>query len=55
MTTVTVPSNGGPIEAVSTIEAVPYWTRSRRKTGEMSRFNSFSMMKTGMGYIVLQR
>ncbi|XP_042561008.1 rac GTPase-activating protein 1, partial [Clupea harengus] len=32
MTTVTVPSNGGPIEAVSTIEAVPYWTRSRRKT-----------------------
>lgn len=32
-TTVTVPINGGPVEAVSTIETVPYWTRSRRKTG----------------------
>lgn len=32
-TTVTVPSDGGPIEATSTIETVPYWTRSRRKTG----------------------
>ncbi|TMS16196.1 Rac GTPase-activating protein 1 [Larimichthys crocea] len=32
-TTVTVPANGGPVEAVSTIETVPYWTRSRRKTG----------------------
>ncbi|TSS48077.1 Rac GTPase-activating protein 1 [Bagarius yarrelli] len=31
-TTVTVPSNGGTIEAVTTLEAVPYWTRSRRKT-----------------------
>ncbi|XP_047239994.1 rac GTPase-activating protein 1 [Girardinichthys multiradiatus] len=31
-TTVTVPVNGGPVEAVSTIETVPYWTRSRRKT-----------------------
>uniref|UniRef100_A0A8C5V6A7 Rac GTPase activating protein 1 n=1 Tax=Microcebus murinus TaxID=30608 RepID=A0A8C5V6A7_MICMU len=31
-TTVTVPNDGGPIEAVSTIETVPYWTRSRRKT-----------------------
>ncbi|XP_051517674.1 rac GTPase-activating protein 1-like [Myxocyprinus asiaticus] len=31
-TTVTVPTNGGPIEAVTTVEAVPYWTRSRRKT-----------------------
>ncbi|KAF7653892.1 hypothetical protein LDENG_00077190 [Lucifuga dentata] len=34
-TTVTVPANGGPVEAVSTIEAVPYWTRSRRKTAAM--------------------
>lgn len=34
-TTVTVPANGGPVEAVSTIEAVPYWTRSRRKTAVM--------------------
>lgn len=33
-TTVTVPANGGPVEAVSTIETVPYWTRSRRKTGK---------------------
>lgn len=33
-TTVTVPVNGGPVEAVSTIETVPYWTRSRRRTGE---------------------
>ncbi|XP_060793312.1 rac GTPase-activating protein 1 [Neoarius graeffei] len=30
-TTVTV-SNGGPIETITTLEAVPYWTRSRRKT-----------------------
>ncbi|XP_063808104.1 rac GTPase-activating protein 1 isoform X2 [Pseudophryne corroboree] len=29
-TTVTVPNNGGIIEAVSTIETVPYYTRSRR-------------------------
>ncbi|XP_076597503.1 rac GTPase-activating protein 1 [Chaetodon auriga] len=34
-TTVTVPVNGGPIAAVSTIETVPYWTRSRRKTVAM--------------------
>uniref|UniRef100_A0A4W5N227 Rac GTPase-activating protein 1 n=1 Tax=Hucho hucho TaxID=62062 RepID=A0A4W5N227_9TELE len=32
-TTITVPVNGGPVEAVSTIKTVPgYWTRSR--TGE---------------------
>ncbi|KAM4570509.1 rac GTPase-activating protein 1 [Fundulus diaphanus] len=34
-TTVTVSANGGPVEAVSTIETVPYWTRSRRKTAAM--------------------
>ncbi|XP_030278350.1 rac GTPase-activating protein 1 [Sparus aurata] len=34
-TTVTVPPGGGPVEAVSTIETVPYWTRSRRKTAAM--------------------
>uniref|UniRef100_A0A8D3CLD3 Rac GTPase-activating protein 1 n=1 Tax=Scophthalmus maximus TaxID=52904 RepID=A0A8D3CLD3_SCOMX len=34
-TTVTVPANGGPVEAVSTIESIPYWTRSRRRTGEI--------------------
>lgn len=32
-TTITVPVNGGAVEAVSTIETVPYWTRSR-KSGE---------------------
>ncbi|XP_053705118.1 rac GTPase-activating protein 1 isoform X2 [Synchiropus splendidus] len=31
-TTVTVPADGGPVEAVATIETVPYWTRSRRRT-----------------------
>lgn len=34
-TTVTVPADGGPVEAVSTIESVPYWTRSRRKTAAL--------------------
>uniref|UniRef100_A0A3Q3F1E8 Rac GTPase-activating protein 1 n=1 Tax=Kryptolebias marmoratus TaxID=37003 RepID=A0A3Q3F1E8_KRYMA len=34
-TTVTVPTNGGPVEAVSTIETIPYWTRSRRKTAAL--------------------
>lgn len=34
-TTVSVPANGGPVEAVATIETVPYWTRSRRKTGKI--------------------
>lgn len=33
-TTVTVPADGGPIEAVSTIETVPYWTRSKRRTAQ---------------------
>lgn len=32
-TTITVPVNGGTVEAISTIETVPYWTRSR-KSGE---------------------
>ncbi|XP_034029344.1 rac GTPase-activating protein 1 [Thalassophryne amazonica] len=31
-TTVTVPAGGGAVEAVSTIETVPYWTRSRSKS-----------------------
>ncbi|KAM3618134.1 uncharacterized protein V6R79_016102 [Siganus canaliculatus] len=34
-TTVTVPVNGGPVEAVSTIETIPYWTRSRGQTPAM--------------------
>uniref|UniRef100_A0A8C6WPM7 Rac GTPase-activating protein 1 n=1 Tax=Neogobius melanostomus TaxID=47308 RepID=A0A8C6WPM7_9GOBI len=33
-TTITVPMNGGAMEAVSTIETVPYWTRSRKRSGE---------------------
>uniref|UniRef100_A0A8C4Z635 Rac GTPase activating protein 1 n=1 Tax=Gadus morhua TaxID=8049 RepID=A0A8C4Z635_GADMO len=35
-TTLTVLAGGGPVEAVSTIETVPtpYWTRSKRITGE---------------------
>uniref|UniRef100_M3YSP8 Rac GTPase-activating protein 1 n=1 Tax=Mustela putorius furo TaxID=9669 RepID=M3YSP8_MUSPF len=43
-TTVTVPNDGGPIEAVSTIETVPYWTRSRRKTGTLQPWNSDSTL-----------
>lgn len=34
-TTITLPVNGGAVEAVSTIETVPYWTRSR-KNGEIT-------------------
>ncbi|XP_057685243.1 rac GTPase-activating protein 1 [Corythoichthys intestinalis] len=34
-TTVTVPADGGPVEAVSTIETIPYWTRSKRRTAAM--------------------
>ncbi|XP_078287547.1 rac GTPase-activating protein 1 isoform X5 [Rhinoraja longicauda] len=34
-TTLTLPNNGGPIEAVATIETVPYWTRSRRRTANL--------------------
>ncbi|XP_036958378.1 rac GTPase-activating protein 1-like [Acanthopagrus latus] len=29
-TTITMPANGGPVKAVSTIETVPYWTCSRQ-------------------------
>nr|AAG50293.1 FKSG42 [Homo sapiens] len=39
-TTVTVPKDGGPIKAVPTIETVPYWTRSQRKTGTLQPWNS---------------
>ena len=41
-TTITVPVNGGAVEAVSTIETVPYWTRSR-KSGE--NFVHFSLLQ----------
>ncbi|XP_036840348.1 rac GTPase-activating protein 1 [Oncorhynchus mykiss] len=34
-TTITVPVNGGPVEALSTMETVPgYWTGSRKRTSE---------------------
>lgn len=53
-TTVTVPSDGGPIEAISTIETVPYWTRSRRKTGPLGLCLNFLCKTTGkiLGRIV---
>ncbi|XP_039602718.1 rac GTPase-activating protein 1 [Polypterus senegalus] len=38
-TTVTVPADGSSIEAISTIETVPYWTRSRRKTANLQNWN----------------
>ncbi|XP_017278274.1 rac GTPase-activating protein 1-like [Kryptolebias marmoratus] len=31
-TTITLPATGGVVEAVSTIETVPYWTRSRKRS-----------------------
>lgn len=31
-TTITVPVNGGAVEAVSTFQTVPYWTRSRKRS-----------------------
>ncbi|KAK2118139.1 Rac GTPase-activating protein 1 [Saguinus oedipus] len=45
-TTVTVPNDGGPIEAVSTIETVPCWTRSQRKTGTLQPWNSDSTLNS---------
>ncbi|XP_068123355.1 rac GTPase-activating protein 1 isoform X2 [Hyperolius riggenbachi] len=42
-TTVTVPANGGRIEAVSTIETVPYYTRSR-KTAQLQPWSSDSSL-----------
>ncbi|XP_075707924.1 rac GTPase-activating protein 1 [Rhinoderma darwinii] len=42
-TTVTVPNNGGIIEAVSTIETVPYYTRSR-KTAQLQPWSSDSSL-----------
>nr|XP_004649878.1 rac GTPase-activating protein 1 isoform X1 [Jaculus jaculus] len=45
-TTVTVPNDGGPIEAVSTIETLPSWTRSRRKSGPLQPVNSESTLNS---------
>ncbi|NXX97693.1 RGAP1 protein, partial [Centropus bengalensis] len=41
-TTLTVPSNGGPIEAISTIQTVPYSLRSQRKSGPLQAWSSES-------------
>ncbi|XP_021073009.1 rac GTPase-activating protein 1 isoform X1 [Mus pahari] len=45
-TTVTVPSDGGPIEAVSTIETLPSWPRSRGKSGPLQAVNSDSALNS---------
>ncbi|KAL1789599.1 rac GTPase-activating protein 1 [Sigmodon hispidus] len=45
-TTVTVPSDGGPIEAVSTIETLPSWNRSRGKSGPLKPVNSDSVLNS---------
>ncbi|XP_064257196.1 rac GTPase-activating protein 1 isoform X1 [Passer domesticus] len=41
-TTVMVPNDGGPIEAISTIQTMPYPRRSRRKSGALQPWNSES-------------
>uniref|UniRef100_A0A6G1RUH5 Rac GTPase-activating protein 1 n=1 Tax=Hypotaenidia okinawae TaxID=2861861 RepID=A0A6G1RUH5_9GRUI len=43
-TTVMVPSDGGPIEAISTIQTVPFTLRSRRKSGPLQPWSSESNM-----------
>ncbi|KAM6233459.1 rac GTPase-activating protein 1 [Porphyrio hochstetteri] len=43
-TTVMVPSDGGPIEAISTIQTVPFSLRSRRKSGSLQPWSSESNM-----------
>uniref|UniRef100_A0A3Q2XXJ0 Rac GTPase-activating protein 1-like n=1 Tax=Hippocampus comes TaxID=109280 RepID=A0A3Q2XXJ0_HIPCM len=50
-TTITVPGNGCAVEAVSTIEAVPYGTRSRKKSGEKFLItNSLAVTHTTLGF-----
>ncbi|POI27801.1 hypothetical protein CIB84_008449, partial [Bambusicola thoracicus] len=39
-TTLMVPSDGGPIEAISTIQTVPYSLRSQKKSGPLQPWNS---------------
>ncbi|NWU12065.1 RGAP1 protein, partial [Cephalopterus ornatus] len=41
-TTLMVPNDGGPIEAISTIQTVPFPRRSRRKSGPLQAWNSES-------------
>ncbi|NXU91425.1 RGAP1 protein, partial [Xiphorhynchus elegans] len=41
-TTLMVPNDGGPIEAISTIQTVPFPRRSRRRSGPLQAWNSES-------------
>uniref|UniRef100_A0ABM5FNL6 Rac GTPase-activating protein 1 isoform X1 n=2 Tax=Pogona vitticeps TaxID=103695 RepID=A0ABM5FNL6_9SAUR len=41
-TTLTVPNDGGPIEAISTLETVPYYVGSQRNTAILQPWNSDS-------------
>ncbi|NXK41745.1 RGAP1 protein, partial [Piprites chloris] len=41
-TTLMVPNDGGPIEAISTIQTMPFPRRSRRKSGPLQAWNSES-------------
>ncbi|KFO72685.1 rac GTPase-activating protein 1 [Cuculus canorus] len=41
-TTLMVPNDGGPIEAISTIQTVPYSLRSQRKSGPLQAWSSES-------------
>ncbi|KAM6394903.1 rac GTPase-activating protein 1 [Rhynochetos jubatus] len=43
-TTLMVPNDGGPIEAISTIQTVPYGLRSQRKSGPLKPWSSESSM-----------
>ncbi|XP_075301883.1 rac GTPase-activating protein 1 [Opisthocomus hoazin] len=43
-TTLMVPNDGGPIEAISTIQTVPYSLRSQRKSGPLQPWSSESSM-----------
>ncbi|XP_072214075.1 rac GTPase-activating protein 1 [Excalfactoria chinensis] len=45
-TTLMVPSDGGPIEAISTIQTVPYSLRSQRKSGPLQPWSS----ETSLGF-----
>lgn len=42
-TTITLPASGGVVETVSTIETVPYWTRSRKTSGERNLFSLWDL------------
>uniref|UniRef100_A0A8C8SWA7 Rac GTPase-activating protein 1 n=1 Tax=Pelusios castaneus TaxID=367368 RepID=A0A8C8SWA7_9SAUR len=43
-TTLMVPNDGGPIEAISTIQTIPYHLRSRQKTASLQAWNSDSSL-----------